>query len=136
MKYFKSSCIIVSKEKNVTYLLWHAMISLLLNTGSLDNANQKFSLAQQHGLWAIIHDCTMHKHDDEVNHCNFPSVLTKLSWEDLYIFLGIFNKQLFLLHLLDDNEMIANSALWALLAIISYPTSTLGIVGNGLFIIL
>ena len=40
----------VSKEKNVTYLLWHAMISLLLNTGSLDNANQKFSLAQQHGL--------------------------------------------------------------------------------------
>lgn len=29
----------------------------------------------------------------------------------IYIFLGIFNKQLFLLHLLDNNEMIANSAL-------------------------
>ena len=73
---------------------------------------KSFHWHSHHGLWAMTPCST-----NMIVLCNITLVLTELSWDDLFIFWGVFYKTI-TTHMLVGYEMImANSALRGLLAI-------------------
>ena len=73
---------------------------------------KSFHWHSHHGLWAMTPCST-----NMIVLCNITLVLSELSWEDLFIFWGVFYKTI-TTHMLVGYEMtMANSALWGLLAI-------------------
>ena len=79
---------------------------LLLKTGSLDNANREFSLAEP--SWYMTHYTMIYKNGERMRDFLGPSFL---------YFGGVFNQTIIPLALVGYEMIIANSALRASLAI-------------------